>query len=123
MTVVTKPLGVVFCTDTLMSLKQNLTWVNVLSLSRCRVLLPLTETSSGGHTREVGLGDLRNMQVLANMQRHVLVFDDLPSGYAKFLTALGEAWNQMRADGHIVERYACTEQPTKLKGFTVGYYV
>ena len=77
----------------------------------------------GGHTREVGLGDLRNMQVLANMQRHVLVFDDLPSGYAKFLTALGEAWNQMRADGHIVERYACTEQPTKLKGFTVGYYV
>ena len=77
----------------------------------------------GGHSREVALSDLRNMRVVANMERHVIVFDDLPRGPATFLTALGEAWNQMRTDGHLVERYACTEQPTKRRGFTVGYYV
>ena len=77
----------------------------------------------GGHSREVALADLRNMQVVANMERHVIVFDDLPCGRAEFVPDLGVAWNQMRADGHIVERYACSEQPMKLKGFTIGYYV
>ena len=77
----------------------------------------------GGHTVDVALGDLQNLRAMANMQHHVLVLDDLPSGIDPFLVHIGYAWNKMRADGHIVERYACTEQPNKMKGFVIGYYI
>ena len=77
----------------------------------------------GGHTMDVALGDLQNLRAMANMQHHVLVVNDLPSTIHRFLMAIGYAWNKMLADGHIVERYACTEHPKKKKGFVIGYYI
>ncbi|KAI0224803.1 hypothetical protein LSAT2_024164 [Lamellibrachia satsuma] len=79
----------------------------------------------GGHTYNVAVDDLRNMGALANKDHHVLVFDDYPTLFkeGKYMTDLGKAWNTMRADGLVIERYACTEHPKKGRGFVVGYYL
>lgn len=79
----------------------------------------------GGHNYKVALGDLRNMRPLANKDHHVLVFDDYPDlmGQGRYMSELGKAWNTMRVDGLIIERYACSEHPRKNRGFVVGYYL
>ena len=79
----------------------------------------------GGHTYDIALADLINMRALANADHNVLVFDDYLStfGGVYLLRELGVPWNKMRADGFVVERYACTLGQDKNRGFVVGYYV
>ncbi|MEG7523379.1 MAG: class I SAM-dependent methyltransferase, partial [Chromatiales bacterium] len=77
----------------------------------------------GGHSNKVALGDLRNMRAHANIEHNLLVLDDFPSHYLTFLTDIGSAWNTMRADGLVVERFACTEQTKRRRGYVIGYYV
>ena len=76
----------------------------------------------GGHSYEIALGDLINMRALANRNHHVLIFDDYP-GLSNFLPGLGHAWNRLRAEGYVVDKYACAEGPIRKRGFVVGYYI
>ena len=76
----------------------------------------------GGHSYEVAYGDLVNMRALANRNHHVLIFDDYP-GLSDLLPELGLAWDRLRSEGYVVDKYACAEGPTRKRGFVVGYYI
>ena len=71
----------------------------------------------GGHSYDVALGDIRNFRNIASVERNVLVVDD------KNKLAIMTAWNEVRADGLAVERFACTDQSRYGRAYVVGYYV
>jgi len=85
---------------------------------RCDVLVV-----DGAHKHKIALADVRNMRAMANKNHNVLIFDDYPSTSRNFMSQLGPAWNQIRADGHVVERFSCAVNPERYHSFVVGYYL
>ena len=79
---------------------------------KCDVILV-----DGGHTTNVAIGDLRNFRKLVNVERNVLVLDDI--NYPSLTTA----WNQAQAAGLTVQRLCCTDQIARERSYVVGYYV
>ena len=71
----------------------------------------------GGHSHDVALGDIRNFRHITSVERNVLVVD------VKNKLEIMTAWNEVRADGLAVERFACTDKSRYGRAYVVGYYV
>ena len=71
----------------------------------------------GGHSHSVAIGDLRNLRKLVNVERNVLVPDDIN------YQAVSTAWIETQADGLAVQRFACTDKSGNNRSYVVGYYV
>ena len=78
---------------------------------KCDVILV-----DGGHSHSVAIGDLRNFRKLANVERNVLILDDIN------MQPVSAAWIGAQAEGLTVQRFACTDQRRK-RSYAVGYYV
>ena len=74
----------------------------------------------GGHTYDVAISDLRNMQLFATSQRHLLIVDDTPCA-ASYCTGPAKALKDLQDDVRLL--YGCSTYPNFDRGFTVGYYV
>ena len=77
----------------------------------------------GAHKHKIALADVRNMRAMANRNHNVLIFDDYPSTSGHFMSQLGPAWNTIRAEGHVVDRFSCATNPKRFHSFVVGYYL
>ena len=77
----------------------------------------------GAHKYKIALADVRNMRAMANRNHNVLIFDDYPSTSSLFMSELGPAWNKIRAEGHVVDRFSCAINPERHHSFLVGYYL
>ena len=71
----------------------------------------------GGHSHSVAIGDLRNFRKLVNLERNVLVLDDIN------MPPVTTAWNEAQADGLTVQRFTCSDQGRRKRSYVVGYYV
>ena len=79
---------------------------------KCDVILV-----DGGQSHSVAIGDLRNFRKLANVERNVLVLDDIN------LQPVTTAWIEAEAAGLTVQRFSCTDQSRRKRSYVVGYYV
>ena len=71
----------------------------------------------GGHNHRVATGDLKNFRKLVNVERNVLILDDIN------MEAITIAWNEAQAAGLTVQRFSCTDQGNRRRSYVVGYYV
>ena len=74
----------------------------------------------GGHSYEIAIADLRNMQAFAMSPRHLLLMDDMPCK-APYCLGPDRAWRELR--NVIKPIFGCSNYPDESRGFSVGYYV
>ena len=79
---------------------------------KCDVILV-----DGGHSHRVASGDLTNFRKLVNVERNVLVLDDINMEHVT------TAWNEAQEYGLAVQRFSCTDQSRRSRSYVIGYYV
>ena len=73
----------------------------------------------GGHTYDIALKDITNMQKLANHKHHLMILDDYPR---IDVPKVSMAWLQGQLEGTFQHLYGCTTKSLH-KGFSIAVYV
>ena len=80
----------------------------------------------GDHSYEGTLADLKNMRSLAKQNgRNILVLDDFPTTYVKFMQTIGAAWIENRKKNTVENILNCIDYSSQISahGLTLGYYI
>ena len=80
----------------------------------------------GDHSYEGTQADLKNMRSLAKQNgRNILVLDDFPTTYVKFMQIIGAAWIENRKKNIVGNILNCIDYSSRISahGLTLGYYL